>query len=362
MRRQSGITMISLIVTIIVMVILAGVAISSVVGDDNVIIRSRQAAAATNEAKVNDEVKEAWGNALIEYWEKADNVDKSDYFDGNIDAINKYLKDGKLKSFDYNPEGTSVAVYVSNDDESKEYEVNINTYEGIDDVTSTTTEYVVRFYNADGTTLYNVESVENGKDSTYSTAPTLDNYTFQYWATEPNGTVEANLNGITSNMSVYAYFIADPICFVAGTKVLTNEGLINIEDVTIGMKVYSKNLETNELEEKEVIDTFINYVDKDMTKVTVNGEVIESTSQHEYYTVNRGWVDAQDLVKDDVLLSANDEKLVVENVETKECTGIKYNTVYNFTVRGNHNYYVGNNSVLVHNVPSPSESTDSSGC
>ena len=64
------------------------------------------------------------------------------------------------------------------------------------------------------------------------------------------------------------------------------------------MKVYSRNIETNETEIKEVKNTFINYVDKDITKVTVKGEVIESTSKHEYYTVNRGWVDAKDLVVD----------------------------------------------------------------
>ena len=40
MRKQNGITMITLIITIIVMVILAGVSISAVVGDDNVILRA----------------------------------------------------------------------------------------------------------------------------------------------------------------------------------------------------------------------------------------------------------------------------------------------------------------------------------
>ena len=45
-------------------------------------------------------------------------------------------------------------------------------------------------------------------------------------------------------------------CFVAGTMVLTTVGLIAIENVRVGDKVVSKNVDTNEQSEKTVIETY----------------------------------------------------------------------------------------------------------
>ena len=128
---------------------------------------------------------------------------------------------------------------------------------------------------------------------------------------------------------------------------------MNIEDITVGTKVYSYNEETKVVELKEVLVTHKNLVDKDMTKVTINGEVIESTSGHQYYTINRGWIPAKDLIKGESVLTSSGEELIVENIETKECKGRIYTTVYNLTVEDNHNYYVGEDMILVHNVGSP---------
>lgn len=127
MRKQNGITMITLIITIIVMVILAGVSISAVVGDDNVILRAKKTVADTEKAKIDEEVKEAWGNAVIEYWEYSSEVDKEEYFQNNVAAINKFLKTGQLTSFNYDPNGTSIAIFVPNDNPDKEYQIEIET-------------------------------------------------------------------------------------------------------------------------------------------------------------------------------------------------------------------------------------------
>lgn len=51
--------------------------------------------------------------------------------------------------------------------------------------------------------------------------------------------------------------VSENFCFVAGTKVLTENGYKNIEDIKISDKVYSYNLNNNELELKEVINTII---------------------------------------------------------------------------------------------------------
>ena len=183
------------------------------------------------------------------------------------------------------------------------------------------------------------------------TATSYAEYTFDYWATTANGITQADLNNIQANMNVYAHFNSVSICFVAGTKVLAENGLINIEDIQVGMKVYSYNEETQKVELNEVLRTFENPAEREMAKVTINGELIESTSGHEYYVVNKGWVDAKELVKGDILLNSDNEEVLVEDIEVIEGHG--YKLVYNLTVENNHNYFVGEENVLVHNVPSP---------
>jgi hypothetical protein len=72
-------------------------------------------------------------------------------------------------------------------------------------------------------------------------------------------------------------------------------------------------------------------------------------------TENGFWVEAKDLREGDVLLGANGELVTVVSNERVACPdGV---TVYNFTVEGNHNYFVlaqtaelGQTSVLVHNA------------
>jgi len=72
-------------------------------------------------------------------------------------------------------------------------------------------------------------------------------------------------------------------------------------------------------------------------------------------TDNGFWVEAKDLREGDVFLGANGElSVVVSNERVELPDGV---TVYNFTVEGNHNYFViaagdelGQTSVLVHNA------------
>ena len=210
--------------------------------------------------------------------------------------------------------------------------------------------YSVKYYNMEGTSVYYTETVKYGGNAVYTGEPTRSGYTFMFWSTISGEASPAYLTNITSNVNVYAYFkVNSSVCFVAGTKVLTEYGLMNIEDITVGTKVYSYNEDTKEVELNKVLVTHKNLVDKDMTKVTINGQELESTSGHPYYTINRGWIPAKDLIKGERVLTSTGEELIIENVETKECTGKIYTTVYNLTVENNHNYYVGEDMVLVHN-------------
>ena len=138
-------------------------------------------------------------------------------------------------------------------------------------------------------------------------------------------------------------------CFVAGTKVKTENGYKNIEDIKIGEKVYSYNLDTNELELKEVIDT-IESSTIDTYKMTVGDKTVEMSPRHQIYIIDKGWTRAYDVKSGDMMLSINGKNIEITNIEYK-----KYDEpikTYNLTVEGNSNYFVTDIQVLVHNAGS----------
>lgn len=117
MKRQNGITLIALIVTVIVLLILAGVSMSLVVGNNGVLTQASNAVVKNREATANEEVKLAWASAETEYWTKwsQDHSKTKDEFftPGNL---NKYIgTTGEIKSVSYVENGTSVVRYESKD-------------------------------------------------------------------------------------------------------------------------------------------------------------------------------------------------------------------------------------------------------
>lgn len=138
-------------------------------------------------------------------------------------------------------------------------------------------------------------------------------------------------------------------CFVAGTKVKTENGYKNIEDIRIGEKVYSYNLDNNELELKEVINTIVSST-IDTYKMTIDGKTVEMSPRHQIYIIDKGWTRAYDVKSGDMMLSIDGEKIEITNIEYK-----KYDEpikTYNLTIEGNSNYFVTDIQVLVHNFAS----------
>ena len=136
-------------------------------------------------------------------------------------------------------------------------------------------------------------------------------------------------------------------CFVAGTKVKTENGFKSIEDIKIGEKVYSFNLDNNEIELKEVLE-LIHSSAKDTYKLTIGGKTVEMTSKHQVYIVDKGWTRAYNIKIGDMMLSASGDKVKITNIEH-----IKYDepiNTYNLTVEDNSNYFVTDIQVLVHNA------------
>ena len=67
MRKQNGITLIALVITIIILLILAGVSIAMLAGDKGLLTRSRQAQTATIQKSNEEIVKLAVEDLITEY-------------------------------------------------------------------------------------------------------------------------------------------------------------------------------------------------------------------------------------------------------------------------------------------------------
>ena len=149
------------------------------------------------------------------------------------------------------------------------------------------------------------------------------------------------------NRKIDEILVSYVYCFVKGTKVKTENGFKNIEDIKIGDKVYSYNLNNNSLELKKVLNT-IKSNTIDTYKVTIGGKTVEMSPKHQIYIIDKGWVRAYNLKVGDKLLDVNGKQITISKIEYK-----KYDSpidTYNLTIEGNNNYFVTDIQVLVHNA------------
>ena len=95
LKSKKGITLVALVVTIVVLLILAGVSINAVLGDNGIIKKANQAASVTKEA----EVKEAINRTILEF-----------YLTNDYETLEDFLKakvtEGKIDSVTKNADGT----------------------------------------------------------------------------------------------------------------------------------------------------------------------------------------------------------------------------------------------------------------
>ena len=128
MKKQNGITLVALVITIIVLLILAGVSISLALGQNGVLNRASQAVDANNLGSAKEDVSNAAYAAITEYWgdwAKNNQVHKYSYFtkakleanlnNGTLDTYSDPTADGEIsvvyKFKDSGKNGTTGAGY-----------------------------------------------------------------------------------------------------------------------------------------------------------------------------------------------------------------------------------------------------------
>ena len=108
--------------------------------------------------------------------------------------------------------------------------------------------------------------------------------------------------------------------------------------------VWSRDEQTGETELKPIAQTF------ERTSTTLaltfsNGETIETTSEHPFYVVGRGFVKAGELGIGSSIVTRAGPSLAL-----RAATAGAAQTVYNFEVADYHTYFVGHGEVWVHNT------------
>ncbi|HVM29949.1 MAG TPA: LamG-like jellyroll fold domain-containing protein [Candidatus Limnocylindrales bacterium] len=132
--------------------------------------------------------------------------------------------------------------------------------------------------------------------------------------------------------------------FAAHTLVATAAGLVAIGTLAVGDHVLAYDEATGVVAEHPISVVHIN-ADPVTGTIAVGGEVIETTPEHPFYTLEEGWLDAEDLEIGMRVPSASDEPGVVTAVDFSGGPAI----MYNLTVEVAHTYFVGEGEWLVHN-------------
>ena len=137
-------------------------------------------------------------------------------------------------------------------------------------------------------------------------------------------------------------------CFSYKTKILTENGYKDVDEITVNDKVLSYNENTKENELKDVLRTIIHKdVDVIMYKLLINGNIIEATSMHRFYIkgdTGYDWVLAKDLKIGDIVMNKDGKYYTIDEITN---TKIK-ETVYSLSVKDNHNFYVTEDNILVY--------------
>ena len=137
-------------------------------------------------------------------------------------------------------------------------------------------------------------------------------------------------------------------CFPAGTPVKTENGSRPIERIRVGDRVWARNLSTGRQQLRRVTGLFSKRADSMLT-LHAGRLRIEVTPGHPFWVRQRGWVQSQRLAVGDNLLTFDGRSVSIDAIETRSAA----TTVYNFEVAGDHNYFISDAQLLVHNCTVP---------
>ena len=137
-------------------------------------------------------------------------------------------------------------------------------------------------------------------------------------------------------------------CFSEETLIRTPNGYVKIENIKKGELIYSYNLLTGEIELKPVLEVLKTYNQGNTLKLKFKENVeIETTFNHEFMTSDGEWITAEELELETKVCTITGERI---SLEAKEIVrNVNPKIMYDLEIKGNHNYFVSERDLLVHN-------------
>jgi type II secretory pathway pseudopilin PulG len=126
MKSKKGITLISLVITIIVLMILVGVSLSATFGDSGVITKAQSASSATKETNAKERIILAWNDCNMDYAEaklENENVERANYFteEKMLEALGST---DEMTNYEY--DNDTGAITLTYEEQSTVYNFNID--------------------------------------------------------------------------------------------------------------------------------------------------------------------------------------------------------------------------------------------
>ena len=314
MKNKKGITLIALVITIIVLLILAGVSISLILGNNGVLTQATGAVNKNLEAQAEEDITMAWTSATSEYW--------SDWATDSSKTLSQYLTKDKLNKYLTGKGEISEELTLNNDVYTVTYELDKNGDKH----------------------MYSIQINQNGSILSINAV---------------NQKNEVGQNQEENNNEEEYNFC----CFDAGSKVLMADGTTkNIEDVEIGDLVMSLKEETGEFIPQQVTNVIIKHNSDDLVFINLsNGIRIGMRAYHPILT-EEGWKSLRpdvaetimdvgykvQLLKEGDMLIGYGENTKIDSIEKRPL--IDNFDTYNLSVEECHNYIL--NGIVVHNVHS----------
>ncbi|MEO5643559.1 MAG: polymorphic toxin-type HINT domain-containing protein [Bacteroidia bacterium] len=135
------------------------------------------------------------------------------------------------------------------------------------------------------------------------------------------------------------------ICFAKGTLVYSKSGLVPIESIQIGDSVFTYDSLANRIELGQVTNILSHQANEIYSLQTTNQRIL-ATADHPFYVEGKGWTSVNKLqVGDKLRTNINGNFEEIKNLQLTSQSV----SVYNIEVDKNHNYFVTNNKILVHN-------------
>ena len=142
-------------------------------------------------------------------------------------------------------------------------------------------------------------------------------------------------------------------CFLAGTKVMTTMGFKDINKVKIGDMVLTYNEKRGINEYHLVTRKFYfkpNEIDESLYTLSIDDKTsLQVSSTHRFYVKRKDeflWLPTKEMQVGDYIRYADGSYHKIINIKNEKLT----KPVYNLTVDDTHNFYVGEQLILVHNI------------